>query len=382
MSEAMAEKVEKVKHLATSGLGLLTVTKRGGSGDGGAGSGAGGGESAPQLRTGLQLDGQMDMGDMVLGVLIACLVLGLIALLGLVIALARSGSCARMLAAFVYFVTSLPVAVALSFVTAYCFIFRTEAEALVRRYWLCLLLTEPSHKHSAAQTAWGAASAVYHSITLTASLLATCNLLLLLGLYTASRVIGWATVTANLLTVINLGQLLVGGGLVAVAAGLHSRSDGSLHADAALLVLGAGVLVVSSIGLLGSRLHSTCLLRVYSSLSTLVTAALLGFVAILYALGAKGLADSAFLSANWHYVHDLYPLSKDEFLSLLRRHWTKLMITSGLLALVQLLVVLASCVLRKALLGPRADAERATASEKRGLIAEEEEDDDDLPQVV
>ena len=39
----------------------------------------------------------------------------------------------------------------------------------MQRYWLCLLLTEPSHKAQAAQTAWGAASAVYQSITLTVS---------------------------------------------------------------------------------------------------------------------------------------------------------------------------------------------------------------------
>ena len=49
-----------------------------------------------------------------------------------------------------------------------------------------------------------------------ASLLLACNLLLLLGLWAASRVIGWGVVAANLLNVINSGQLLVGGGLVAV----------------------------------------------------------------------------------------------------------------------------------------------------------------------
>ena len=44
-----------------------------------------------------------------------------------------------------------------------------------RRYWLCLLQTEPDKLAPAAQTAWGAAAAVYQSITLVASLLSGAN---------------------------------------------------------------------------------------------------------------------------------------------------------------------------------------------------------------
>ena len=343
---------------SSSGLGLLTKSTAGG---------------AVQLLTNLQLDGQLDVDDMLLGILVACLALVVIAVFGLMITCSHPSSCARRLAATLYFVTSLPVVVALSFVVVYCFAFRAEAETLVRRYWLCLLLTEPTHKDGAAQTAWGAASAVYQSITLTASLLLACLGLLLAGVASAGHVIGWGVIAANLLNVINGGQLLVGGGLVAVAAGLHQRSDGSVHADVALLVLGTCVLLVSTIGLLGARLRSACLLRLYTLCSALVTLSLCVFVVGLGALGVQGLADSEFLAANWEYVRTVYPLSKEDFLRLLGRHWSKLMIATGLLTVVQLLVVTAAYVLRRAILPPR--IERATASERAGLIADDDDDD-------
>ena len=108
---------------SSSGLGLLTT--------------------GAQPLSALQLEGQLDMGDLVLGVVIACCVLGVDAFLGLVIAATRRGSMLRATASALYFSISLPVAVALGFAVAYCFAFRTEAESLVQRYWLCLLLTEP-----------------------------------------------------------------------------------------------------------------------------------------------------------------------------------------------------------------------------------------------
>ena len=351
----------------SSGLGLLTTHHN------------------SQLLTGMQLDGQIDVDDMLLGVLVACAVLLVIALLGLVIACSRPHSCVRASASTLYFVASLPAWVALTFAIAVCFVFRTEAESLVRRYWMCLLLTEPKHMGGASSTAWQAASAVYQSITFVAALLTGCNALLLAGLYSASRVVGAGIVASQLLVVVNCGQLLVGGGLCAVAAGLHERSDGSVHADAALLALGVGVIAMSSLGLLASRLHVRCLLRLYSGCATLVTLGLLAFVVGLTMLGSKGIADSSFLAENWHYVREIYPLERKEFVSLLDRHLAKLKIAASILAFVQLLVVVASCILRRALMAP--SKERATASERAGLIAddddtEEDEDDEDGTQVV
>ncbi len=348
------------QRLGSSGLGLLTLS---GSGHGGV---------AGQLLTNLQLHGQLDLDDMVLGILVACLVLFVIATLGLTMACSRARSCAHRLASTLYFVAGLPVWAALSFVVIYCFVFRAEAEALVRRYWACLLLTEPEHKDSATHTAWGAAAAVYQSITLTATLLLACNVLVLAGLLSAGHVVGWAAIASNLLNVINGGLLLAGGGLVAVAAGLHERAEGSVHADAAMVALGAGVLAVSTVGLLGSRLHSACLLRLYTICSLLVTLALGAFVGGLSVLGVQGLADSTFISNNWHYVSDIYPIQKHEFLQLLGRHWTKLMIASALLLFVQLLVVIASCILRRSI-APGLP-EPATQSEQAGLM---DDDDDD-----
>ena len=325
--------------------------------------------------SGLQLDGQLDMDDMVLGVLAATAVLALIGTLGLLIACSRAGSCVRGAAATGYFVGGLPAWVVTGFAVAFCLVFRAEAESLVKRYWLCLLLTEPAHLGGAAHTGWEAASAVYQSITLVASLLGASNVLLLAGLYSASRVIGVHVIAANLLNVINCGQLLVGGGLCAVAGGLHARSDGSVHADAALLVLGGGVLSMSLLGLLASGLHSRCLLRIYGAFSLLVTLKLLLFVGALYFLGVQGLADSRFLAENWHYVREIYPLNKEDFFKLLGRHWSKLMITSTILLIVQCIVLSASCALRRALLLPR--KEMATASERAGLMEDDEEGDEE-----
>lgn len=342
-----------LQKLASSGIGLLSQSSSG----------------AAQLLTNLQLHGQLDVDDMVLGILIACLVLAVIATLGLTIACSRAGSCARQAASTLYFVTSLPVWAALSFVIAMCFVFRREAESLVKQYWRCMLLTEADHN----TTAWGAAAAVYQSITLTASMLLACNMLLLAGLYSAGHVIGWGTIAANLLSVITCGQLLVGGGLVAVAVGLHSRAEIALPADAAMIALGVGVLAVSSFGLLGARFQSSCLLRAYSCCQTPITLALCAFVASLSMLGVQGVADSVFIAANWDYVAKYVPITKNEFMKLLGHHWSKLMIASSILAFIQLLVLCASCILRQSLLQP-SRPEVATKSEQAGLIAEDDED--------
>ena len=340
------------------------------------------------LLTGLQLDGQLDVDDLVLGILVACTVLGLISLLGLVVACSHPTSCTRTISSTLYFVTSLPVWVALGFAVASCFLFRAEAEALVRRYWLCLLLTEPAHLGGAAQTAWGAASAVYQSITLVACLLIAANVLLLAGLYSATKVVGSGIVAAYLLNVVNLGQMIVGGGLCAVATGLHARSDGGgggLQADAVLLVLGGGVLAMSLLGLLAARLYSRCLLRLYLWLATLVTLGLLAFVGGLTVIqytpqGMSMVTNSAFLAANWHYVRDVYPISKEDFLRLLLRHYTKLAIAGGLLLIVQLVVLVATCALRSALARP-GRKESATTSERAGLMYDDDDDDDDEQMV-
>ena len=346
---------------SSSGLGLLTVGRDA--------------TGAALPLSSLQLDGQMDMDDMVLGVFIACCVLGVIALLGLTVACSRPSSCVRATASTLYYVTSLPVWVALGFAVAFCFLFRAEAEVLVRRYWLCLLLTEPQHMNGAARTAWGAAAAVYQSVTLAATLLLGCNVLLLAGLYAASRVIGAGVIAAHMLNVINCSQLLVGAALCAVAAGLHARAEGSVHADAVLLVLGASVLALSSLGLLASRLHSRCLLRLYELLALLVTLGLVAFVVVLSLLGVKGISDSSFLEENWHFVRDIYPLAKEDFLRLLGNHWSKLMIAASLLSIVQLIVLAATCTLRRAVLAP-GGKERATASERAGLISDGDASDE------
>ena len=353
------------QRLSSPGFDVLTVS---GSGQGG------------QLLTNLQLHGQLDVDDMVFGILVACLFLSVLATLGMTVACSHARSCAHRLSSTLYFVGGTPVWAALSFAVIYCFVFRDEAEALVRRYWACLLLADPDHKSGAARSAWGAAAAVYQSITLTATLLLACDVLVLAGLFSAGNVIGWASLASNLLNVINGGLLLAGGGLVAVAVGLHGRAEGGVHADTAMVALGAGVLAVSTIGLLGSRLHSACLLRLYTVCSTLITLALGVFVACLSVLGVQGLADSDFVASNWHYISDIYPIPKHEFLQLLGRHWTKLMIASALLLFVQLLVVIASCVLRRHIVPSALEA--ASRSEQAGLIQDDDEDDDDDGGVV
>ena len=95
----------------------------------------------------------------------------------------------------------------------------------------------------------------------------------------------------------------------------------------------------------------------------------------------KGVAESAFLEQNWHYVRDLYPLSKEDFLRLLSHHYTKLTIAGGLMLLVQLLVLTATCVLRGAMVNVR--YVQATADERSGLMGSSDDDsEEDDEQVV
>ena len=91
------------------------------------------------------------------------------------------------------------------------------------------------------------------------------------------------------------------------------------------------------------------------------------------------LASSAFLSQNWQYVRQIYPISKEDFLRLLSRHYTKLSIAGGLLLAVQLVVLLATCLLRRALLAPRKEA--GTIGERSGLMDDDDDDDDDEQMV-
>ena len=64
----------------------------------------------------------------------------------------------------------------------------------------------------------------------------------------------------------------------------------------------------------------------------------------------------------------IYPISRDDFMLLLGRHWSKLVIASSLLATVQLIVLTATCVLRRALLQPPSEHfYKASAQERAGL---------------
>ena len=81
---------------------------------------------------------------------------------------------------------------------------------------------------------------------------------------------------------------------------------------------------------------------------------------------------------HWHYVSELYPVSKDEFLDVLNHHWHLLMIASGLLAFVLLLVLLASCVLRSMLLAAAQAPLVTTQAEMAGLMQGDGGGDDEL----
>ena len=104
---------------------------------------------------------------------------------------------------------------------------------------------------------WIAAKAVYESITLTAAMLATSEVLLLVGLYNASSIIGWGVVAANLMLVVNGGAAIVGLGLSGVAGGLVARgglaSSSPSTLDYAMLGCGLSLLLVSLLGVASSR---------------------------------------------------------------------------------------------------------------------------------
>ena len=310
---------------SNSGLGLLTI----GHVD----------PSAPanvHLLSSLQLDGQFDMDDLVLGVFIAR-VLVVIALLGLAIACSHH-SCVRTAVCLLYYVTSLPAAVALGFAVTFCLAFRSSRAD--RSPLLCLLLTEPQHMNGAAHRV-GAAAAVYQSVTLAAMMLLAC-VVLLLAFYAASRVIGPGVIAHHMLNVINCGQL-VGAGLCAVAAGLHARADGSVHADAALRPrrLRARHELPWPTRFACRRLCPR-LLRLYGAGDADDGGArqLRGWPLV---PRRQGYLRLSFLESNWHYVRQVYPLSKEAFTQLLRNHW-KAPHCWILLTIVQLLVLGDVCV--------------------------------------
>jgi len=317
---------------------------------------------------------------MVLAILVAGCVLAFTSFVGLTVACSRSSSCVHRIAATLYFTTALPVAVALAFVITYCLVFRPEAQSMVSMYWNCLETVAPNDLVSTTDVApvrdmWIAAKAVYESITLTAAMLATSEVLLLVGLYNASSIIGWGVVAANLMLVVNGGAAIVGLGLSGVAGGLVARgglaSSSPSTLDYAMLGCGLSLLLVSLLGVASSRCQSRCLLQLYTTLMATVELAMVSVVGVLVYIGPNGLAST--LGANWSHVQAIYPLSQKDVNEVLSHHWYKLLIAGGLIAVVMFLVLVAACVLRRTLvLQP---TEKVDASETAGLLRNDGDDD-------
>ena len=90
----------------------------------------------------------------------------------------------------------------------------------------------------------------------------------------------------------------------------------------------------------------------------------------------QGLADSPFLDQNWHYVVELYPISREDLLELLARRAYLLMIAGGIAACVLVLVLVSACILQRTLHADRLSSAAVigTDSERTNLMAEDDDD--------
>ena len=150
---------------------------------------------------------------------------------------------------------------------------------------------------------------------------------------------------------------------------------------AQLFALGAAVLLLSFLGLLGSRARArwaACWLSCYGLCLLLLLLALCAVGVYAYSSGASGL--SAELDSHWHVVQAVVQEdigvqdigSKDDFVAALRYHRLALAIAAGLLALGLLLLLCASCVLRRYISGPKYET---TPSEMATLLDDDHEVD-------
>ena len=280
---------------------------------------------------GYSMDAMRDGLKAILG---ATATMMLISALGLTLACCRPSRFRGVLTA-VYLCCGLPSLVLLIFVAVMSFRSGDKAGQLLSAYSDCVGRPLVLGTEDFIRTA-----------DLAASFCITYAIALVMGMLCACRAIGWHAVARSAVTWISIGSGLLG--VVVFAAGilLQANSDlATIYFDATLIGFGVAVMLVSLIGICGSRKESPCLLRMYNfALLVLLIALLCGTLLVVF----KDKLDEELL---WKQLQDKVYHVKDtaafrqDFDALVHTYQTLLLTLYGLLVLVTVLDLSLSYVL-------------------------------------
>ena len=122
--------------------------------------------------------------------------------------------------------------------------------------------------------------------------------MLLVGLLTACRVVGWRVLARHSVIVISTASALVGAVTLAVGVVLKMTSRvEDVFFDGCVMGLGGSCFAISVIGIVGCKWESKCLLRMYAFALLALLAALLGVGLYLLIDGTDAL--SVWLDSHW-----------------------------------------------------------------------------------
>lgn len=289
-------------------------------------------------------------------VLLACCVLIVVSLLGLLVSCCPASQYRGLLATG-YLCLGLPAWVLLVFVSVVALASRDEADELVQLYWKCLTQAAPAELRGDYPAAagggdgggdeWYGSRGLLHVEAASAACISAA-LALLLGMVCACRVIGWRVVARVSVLLISVSTGLLGAALLGAGAVMAATTSLKPLLDEVVIGLGVAVLLLSLLGVVGSLRESRCLLRTYAAVLLLALLALIAGCVVLAALGAGTLGG--WLDQGWHIVQDQGLLiTREEFQQLVDKHILGLITISSLVALVLGLDCIMVCVLQSSI---------------------------------
>ena len=206
--------------------------------------------------------------DAVRYILSASAVIVLISVLGLCVA-CLSASRMRGILTAVYLCVGLPSWVFLVFVSASSLALRDDADRLVGMYWDCLKEISPTKSSDVPE--------VFHHAEAATSICIAATVMLLVGLLTACRVIGWKVLATHSVVTISATSALVGAATFALGLVLKlTAKSEDIFFDGAVMGLGGSAVLISLMGIVGVACESPCLLRTYALALLALLAAIFG----------------------------------------------------------------------------------------------------------
>jgi len=212
-----------------------------------------------------------------------------ISFVGLVLSCLRPSRLRGVLMAL-YLCAGLPSWVFLVFVSVSALSLRDSAQELVTTYWSCLKHLSPTQHSDIPQQ--------FEEMDAAAGCSIAATVLLLVGLLAACRVVGWRHLARHTVSIVSLLSGLAGAATLAVGITLKATSKvEDVFFDGSVMGLGGCTLLVSFVGVLGSRYESKCLLRTYSFLLFALLCAIFGVAVYLVADGTDALG--AWFDERW-----------------------------------------------------------------------------------